>query len=136
MNNAAGDPLGHSQPMITEVKRSVAYMNMELINKVVANQIKPNVPDFKSGDTVKVHVKIVEGSKSRIQVFQGAVISIKGSGVAKSFTVRKISNGVGVERVFCVNSPLVDKIEVVKKGDVRRKKLYYLRNRTGKAARV
>lgn len=111
-------------------------MNMELIKKVTETQIKKDVPEFGAGDTVKVHVRIVEGSKSRIQVFEGAVIAIKGSGVSKSFTVRKFSNGVGVERVFNVNSPLVAKIEVVRKGSVRRAKLYYLRNRTGKSAKV
>ena len=111
-------------------------MNMKLIEKVTASQIKTDVPDFQSGDTVKVHVKIVEGTKSRIQVFQGVVIARKGSGISQTFTVRKVSSQVGVERTFNVHSPLVDKIEVLKRGAVRRTKLYYLRERTGKAARI
>ena len=94
------------------------------------------MPAFKSGDTVKVHVKIVEGTKSRIQVFQGVVIARKGAGISQTFTVRKMSSQVGVERTFNVHSPLVDKIEVLKQGAVRRTKLYYLRTRTGKAARI
>ncbi len=111
-------------------------MNMELIKTVTANQIKTDVPDFRSGDTVKVHVKIVEGSKQRIQVFQGVVIARKGAGISESFTVRKMSSQIGVERTFSVHSPLVAKIEVIKKGAVRRTKLYYLRERTGKSARI
>jgi len=99
-------------------------------------QMKKNVVPFKAGDTVKVHVKIVEGDKSRIQVFQGVVIARQNGGVRESFTVRKISNGVGVERVFPVHSPSIETIEVIIRGHVRRAKLYYLRKLRGKAARI
>jgi len=98
--------------------------------------LRKDLPDFGPGDTVKVHVKIVEGDKKRIQVFQGVVIAVRGSGIHKAVTVRKMSSQVGVERVFPLHSPIVDKIEVVRRGDVRRSKLYYLRDRTGKAARI
>ena len=93
-------------------------------------------PDFAPGDTVKVHVRVVEGNRERIQVFQGVVIRRKGSGVRETFTVRKVSFGVGVERTFPLHSPIVAKIEVTTRGDVRRAKLYYLRDRVGKAAKV
>ena len=95
---------------------------------------RTDLPDFRAGDTVKVHVKVVEGTRSRVQVFQGVVIRIQGSGVGRSFTVRKVSFGVGVERTFPLNSPIFEKIEIVTRGDVRRAKLYYLRNLRGKAA--
>lgn len=98
--------------------------------------LKENLPDFRAGDTVKVHVRVVEGSKERIQIFQGVVIGRKGGGTRESFTVRKISSGIGVERVFPLHSPSVDKIEVMRLGKVRRAKLYYLRNLRGKAARI
>jgi large subunit ribosomal protein L19 len=98
--------------------------------------LRTDVPDFVPGDTLKVHVRVVEGSRERVQVFQGAVIRRQGSGVRETFTVRKISFGVGVERTFPVHSPVIQKIEVVVKGDVRRAKLYYLRDRTGKAAKI
>ena len=94
------------------------------------------VPDFRPGDTVRVHVRVVEGDKQRIQVFQGVVIARKGGGTRETFTVRKISGGVGVERVFPLHSPNVDKVEVVRRGKVRRAKLYYLRGLRGKAARI
>ena len=97
---------------------------------------RDDVPDFRAGDTIKVHVKVVEGNRSRIQVFQGVVIRIHGSGVGRTFTVRKVSFGVGVERTFPLNSPIFDQIEVVTRGDVRRAKLYYLRNLRGKAAKI
>ena len=104
---------------------------------IVDNQyIRTDVPDFASGDEVKVHVKVVEGNKERVQVFQGNVIARSGSGVAETYTVRKISYGVGVERTFPVHTPTVAKLEVVKRGDVRRAKLYYLRDRVGKAAKI
>jgi large subunit ribosomal protein L19 len=104
---------------------------------VVDNQyIRTDVPDFASGDEVKVHVKVVEGNKERVQVFQGNVIARQGSGVAETYTVRKVSYGVGVERTFPLHTPTVAKIEVVKRGDVRRAKLYYLRDRVGKAAKI
>ena len=95
-----------------------------------------DLPEFRAGDTVKVHVKVIEGSRARVQVFQGVVIRVHGSGVGRTFTVRKVSFGVGVERTFPVNSPIFEKIEVVTRGDVRRAKLYYLRNLRGKAAKI
>ena len=97
---------------------------------------RTDVPAFRAGDTVKVHVKVVEGNRSRIQVFQGVVIRVQGSGIGRSFTVRKVSFGVGVERTFPINSPIFDQIEVVTRGDVRRAKLYYLRNLRGKKAKI
>ena len=97
---------------------------------------RDDVPDFRAGDTIKVHVKVVEGNRSRIQVFQGVVIRIHGSGVGRTFTVRKVSFGVGVERTFPVHSPILAKIEVDRFGDVRRAKLYYLRDRIGKKAKI
>ena len=109
---------------------------MNKIDTIEMEQMKKNVPPFKAGDTVKVHVKIVEGDKSRIQVFQGVVIGRQNGGIRESFTVRKISNGVGVERVFPIHSPTVDAIEVIIRGHVRRAKLYYLRKLRGKAARI
>ena len=97
---------------------------------------RTDIPDFRAGDTVKVHVKVVEGNRSRVQIFQGVVIRIHGSGVGRTFTVRKVSFGVGVERTFPVHSPSIAKIELVTRGDVRRAKLYYLRERTGRAAKI
>ena len=103
----------------------------------LGNAIKrDDLPEFRAGDTVKVHVKVVEGSRSRVQIFQGVVIRVHGSGVGRTFTVRKVSFGVGVERTFPLHSPIFDKIEVVTRGDVRRAKLYYLRNLRGKAAKI
>ena len=99
-------------------------------------QIRSDIPDFRPGDTLKVHVRVVEGSRSRIQVFQGVVIRRQGSGVRETFTVRKVSFGVGVERTFPVHSPIIGKIEVDRIGDVRRAKLYYLRDLRGKAAKI
>lgn len=109
---------------------------MNQIDMIELAQMKKNIPPFKPGDTVKVHVKIVEGDKSRIQAFQGVVISRQNGGIRESFTVRKISNGIGVERVFPLHSPSLDAIEVVTRGHVRRAKLYYLRKLRGKAARI
>jgi large subunit ribosomal protein L19 len=104
---------------------------------LVDNQsLRTDIPEFFAGDEVKVHVRVVEGKNERIQVFQGNVIARQGSGVAETYTVRKISYGVGVERTFPVHTPTVAKLEVVKRGDVRRAKLYYLRDRVGKAAKV
>ncbi|UMG93029.1 50S ribosomal protein L19 [Nocardioides sp. TF02-7] len=97
---------------------------------------REDIPEFRAGDTVKVHVKVVEGNRSRVQVFQGVVIRIQGSGVGRTFTVRKVSFGVGVERTFPLHSPIFETIEVVTRGDVRRAKLYYLRNLRGKAAKI
>ena len=98
--------------------------------------LKSDIPAFRPGDTVKVHVKVVEGSKTRVQVFQGVVIGRAGDGVRETFTVRKVSYGVGVERTFPLHTPIVDRIEVVSRGDIRRAKLYYLRNLRGKAAKI
>jgi large subunit ribosomal protein L19 len=98
--------------------------------------LRTDIPDFAPGDTLKVHVRVVEGSKERVQVFQGAVIGRQGDGVRETFTVRKVSYGVGVERTFPLHTPTVAKIEVVSRGDVRRAKLYYLRDRVGKAAKI
>jgi large subunit ribosomal protein L19 len=97
---------------------------------------RDDLPDFRAGDTVKVHVKVIEGTRSRVQIFQGVVIRVHGSGVGRTFTVRKVSFGVGVERTFPLHSPIFEKIEVVTRGDVRRAKLYYLRNLRGKAAKI
>ena len=97
---------------------------------------RDDVPAFRAGDTVKVHVKVIEGSRSRVQVFQGVVIRVHGSGIGRTFTVRKVSFGVGVERTFPIHSPIFEKIEIVTRGDVRRAKLYYLRNLRGKAAKI
>ena len=107
-----------------------------LIDAIDTASLRNDIPDFRPGDTVKVHVNIVEGNRSRVQVFQGAVIGRQGAGVRETFTVRKISFQVGVERTFPVHSPVIEKIEVVTRGDVRRAKLYYLRGRRGKAAKI
>ena len=109
---------------------------MDKLEHVTAAQLKTNIPDFRPGDTIKVHVKVVEGARSRIQVFEGVCIARKGNGIGETFMVRKISFGVGVERTFPLHSPTIDKIELERKGDVRRAKLYYLRNLRGKAARI
>src|ERR671932_2556056 len=109
---------------------------MHTLDTLDAASLRDDVPAFRAGDTVKVHVKVVEGTRSRIQVFQGAVIRRSGGGVRETFTARKVSFGVGVERTFPVHSPAIDSIEVVTRGDVRRAKLYYLRNLRGKAAKI
>ncbi len=109
---------------------------MNKIDTIELEQMKKNIPPFRAGDTVKVHVKIVEGDKMRIQAFQGVVIGRQNGGIRESFTVRKISNGVGVERVFPLHSPSIDAIEVITRGHVRRAKLYYLRKLRGKASRI
>lgn len=98
--------------------------------------VREDIPDFRAGDTVKVHVRVAEGGRERVQVFEGVVIARNGSGPRATFTVRKISFGVGVERVFPVNAPIIARIEVVRRGDVRRSKLYYLRDRVGRSARI
>ena len=107
-----------------------------VIDQLAATTLRDDLPDFRAGDTVKVHVKVVEGNRSRIQVFQGVVLKLQGSGVGRTFTVRKVSFGVGVERTFPLHSPIFESIEVVTRGDVRRAKLYYLRNLRGKAAKI
>lgn len=111
-------------------------MNTNIVNEITARQLRNDVPEFKSGDTVRVSVKIVENNKSRIQVFEGVVMQRHGSGVSETFTVRKISSGVGVERTFPINSPSLAKIEVVRRGKVRRSRINYLRKLSGKAARI
>ena len=111
-------------------------MSQELLNSIVKDQLKTDVPEFKAGDTVKVHVRIVEGDRERIQLFEGVVIKRRGGGISETFTVRKITYGVGVERTFPVHTPKIEKIDVVRRGRVRRAKLYYLRNLRGKAARI
>ena len=109
---------------------------MNIIDKIEREGMRKDVPEFDSGDTVRVHVKIVEGDKERIQVFEGVVIGRQGGGLRERFRVRKLSYGIGVERIFPVHSPRVDKIEITRRGRVRRAKLYYLRDRKGKAAQV
>lgn len=108
----------------------------ELIQAVEADAFKADIPDFRPGDSVKVHVRVIEGTRSRIQVFAGVVIARAGAGLQAAFTVRKVSFGVGVERTFPVHSPIIEKIEVERRGDVRRAKLYYLRGLRGKAAKI
>ena len=108
----------------------------EKIRKIESEQIRKDLPAFQPGDTVKVHYRVIEGNRERIQVFQGTVLRIKGEGSRKTFTVRKISFGVGVERVFPLHSPKIAKIEVIRRGEVRRARLYYLRERVGKATKV
>jgi large subunit ribosomal protein L19 len=109
---------------------------MQTLDSVDASQLRSDIPDFRPGDTLKVHVKVIEGARSRVQIFQGVCIARQGDGVRETFRVRKVSFGVGVERVIPVHSPIVEKIEVVTRGDVRRAKLYYVRGLRGKAAKI
>ncbi|WP_123040020.1 50S ribosomal protein L19 [Cohnella candidum] len=109
---------------------------MNLLQTITQEQLRKDVPIFRPGDTLKVHVKVVEGSRERVQLFEGVVIKRRGGGISETFTVRKISYGVGVERTFPVHSPRIEKIEVARRGKVRRAKLYYLRDLRGKAARI
>jgi len=109
---------------------------MNTLDMLDTESLRPDVPDFRPGDTLRVHVRVVEGTRSRVQVFQGAVIRRQGAGVRETFTVRKISFGVGVERTFPVHTPIIEKVEVVTRGDVRRAKLYYLRDLRGKKAKI
>jgi large subunit ribosomal protein L19 len=109
---------------------------MNTLDMLDTESLRTDVPDFRPGDTLKVHVRVIEGTRSRVQVFQGAVIRRQGGGVRETFTVRKISFGVGVERTFPVHTPIIEKIEVVTRGDVRRAKLYYLRDLRGKKAKI
>jgi large subunit ribosomal protein L19 len=125
-HDAVGDPW----------RRRGSETIMHTLDAVDAASLRDDLPEFRAGDTLRVHVKVVEGSRSRIQVFQGVVIRRQGAGVRETFTVRKVSFGVGVERTFPVHSPIIDKIEVATRGDVRRAKLYYLRNLRGKAAKI
>jgi len=109
---------------------------MNIVQEITKEQLRSDLPEFRPGDTLRVHVKVIEGQRERIQVFEGVVIKRRGSGISETFTVRKISDGVGVERTFPVHSPKIDKIEVTRRGKVRRAKLYYLRELRGKAARI
>ena len=109
---------------------------MDLIKKIENGRRRVDLPEFRAGDTIKVYMRIIEGEKERIQMFQGAVIRVRRGGTGSTFMVRKISDGVGVERIFPMNSPFIDRVEVVTQGDVRRNRLYYLRNLKGKAARI
>lgn len=111
-------------------------MNNNLVNEITARQKKDDIPEFSSGDTIKVYVRIIENKKERQQIFQGVVLQRRGSGAGETFTVRKLSSGIGVERTFALNSPAIAKIERVRKGKVRRNKITYLRGRSGKAARI
>ena len=109
---------------------------MHTLDTLDAESLRSDVPDFRSGDTLKVHVRVIEGSRSRVQLFQGVVIRRQGGGLRETFTVRKVSFGVGVERTFPVHTPVIEKIEIVTRGDVRRAKLYYLRDLRGKKAKI
>ena len=109
---------------------------MNTLDALDADSLRDDIPEFRPGDSVKVHVRVVEGNRSRIQVFQGVVIRRQGGGIRETFTVRKVSFGVGVERTFPVHTPVVEKIEILTRGDVRRAKLYYLRDLRGKAAKI
>ncbi|MBQ1306715.1 MAG: 50S ribosomal protein L19 [Erysipelotrichaceae bacterium] len=111
-------------------------MNLDLVNEITKEQMRSDLPELRPGQTVRVDVKIKEGDKSRIQAYEGIVVKVQGSGIGQSFTVRKISSGVGVERTFPVHSPIIDKITVVRRGKVRRAKLFYLRQRSGKSAKL
>jgi large subunit ribosomal protein L19 len=127
------EPHGRQGPLLTP---TIRRMDMNTLDFVDAASLRSDIPAFRPGDTLNVHVKVIEGSKERIQVFKGAVIRRQGGGIRETFTVRKVSFGVGVERTFPVHSPNIDKIEVVTRGDVRRAKLYYLRELRGKAAKI
>ncbi|GAC43104.1 50S ribosomal protein L19 [Paenibacillus popilliae] len=109
---------------------------MNIVQVITQDQLRKDIPSFRPGDTLKVYVKVIEGSRERIQLFEGVVIKRRGGGISETFTVRKISYGVGVERTFPLHTPKIDKIEVARRGKVRRAKLYYLRNLRGKAARI
>jgi large subunit ribosomal protein L19 len=109
---------------------------MHKLDDIDQTSLRDDIPDFRAGDTVKVHVKVIEGSRSRVQVFQGVVIRRHGGGIGETYTVRKVSFGVGVERTFPLHTPVVEKVELVTRGDVRRAKLYYLRELRGKAAKI
>jgi large subunit ribosomal protein L19 len=128
---APGGPTTNDRPLIRQDDNA-----MNTLDSLDAASLRSDVPDFRPGDTLKVHVRVVEGNRSRIQVFQGVVIRRQGDGVRETFTVRKVSFGVGVERTFPVHTPVLDKIEIVTRGDVRRAKLYYLRELRGKKAKI
>ena len=122
--------------MLEELNEKDEDLTMNILDAVDAKSLRHDIPQFRAGDELKIHVRVIEGSKSRIQVFQGIVIRRQGDGVRETFTIRKVSYGVGVERTFPVHTPVIEKIELVKKGDVRRAKLYYLRDLRGKAAKI
>lgn len=111
-------------------------MNNNLVNEISKSQLRKDIPDFKTGDTINVYVRIIENGKERLQLFQGVVIARRGGGVSETFIVRKMSGGIGVERTFPLHSPTINRIEVVKRGKVRRNKIFYIRERSGKAARI
>lgn len=119
-----------------QTKHRSDKMNTNLLNEVVSNQLRSDIPDFRPGVTVRVDVRIKEGEKTRIQAFEGVVIARSGHGIAENFTVRKMSSQVGVERTFPIHSPLLESVTVLRRGKVRRSKLFYLRTRSGKAARI
>ncbi len=121
---------------VSEIKEDLIMNTKEILDSIAKDQIRNDLPEIKVGDTVKVYQKIVEGSRTRTQMFEGTIIKIQGGGIGKTFTARRISYGVGVEKTWPVNSPNVEKIEVVRHGKVRRAKLFYLRDRVGKAAKV
>ncbi len=116
--------------------KKIEDLAMNILDALDAQSMRKDIPQFRSGDELKVHVRVIEGAKSRLQVFQGIVIRRQGDGVRETFTIRKVSYGVGVERTFPVHTPVIEKIELIKKGDVRRAKLYYLRDLRGKAAKI
>jgi large subunit ribosomal protein L19 len=128
--------MGERDRRVLQNTKKLRRGKMDLISTVEGKQMREKIPEFSSGDTVKVYVKIREGDKERIQIFEGVVLQKRGKGVSQSFTVRKISSGVGVERIFPLHSPSVSDVEVVKKGKVRRAKLFYLRKMKGKAAKI
>ena len=135
---AATDSDGRAYPLSAPNEPQLGQRTAEMntLDALDADSLRDDIPDFRPGDTVKVHVRVVEGNRSRIQVFQGVVIRRQGGGIRETFTVRKVSFGVGVERTFPVHTPVVEKIEVLTRGDVRRAKLYYLRELRGKAAKI
>lgn len=116
--------------------KEAAIMNIEIIKKIEKDNMRNEVPKFNVGDTVKVHVKVVEGKRERIQIFEGLVLKKQNGGISETFTVRKISYGIGVERTFPIHSPKIEKVEVVRRGKVRRARLHYIRDRVGKATKV
>ena len=136
MSTGVPPETSHLRTSINIKKRGGIVMNKNLVNEITSSQLKKNVPDFRTGDTLKVSVRIIENGKERIQVFEGVCIARRGSGISETFIVRKVSGGVGVERNFPVHSPLVANIQVVRHGKVRRHKIFFLRNRSGKSARL
>ena len=129
-------PAPSARPTSTPITSERVNPEMNTLDVLDAASLRTDVPDFRAGDTLKVHVRVVEGSRSRVQVFQGVVIRRQGGGLRETFTVRKVSFGVGVERTFPVHTPVIEKIEVLIRGDVRRAKLYYLRDLRGKKAKI